>query len=179
MLYKRILKIKEDTQSNINLKVAHWYLRLLEGIPTLHAEVLQWVFVEFGDSYTLLNVHNIFEKLELAHAHYEASTMKPSSRSRPEPPLTMPTKSSHSSSRTKAVHLATPILPFCNYYGNPFTKLMSATFLSRISLVIIVGKRDIRKLYVLPSFSKRKQLRSPWQNLPTSSVTPQPKAKAP
>jgi hypothetical protein len=32
------------------------------------------------------------------------------------------------------------------------TKLMSATFLSRISFVIIVGKRDIRKLFVLPSF---------------------------
>jgi len=31
------------------------------------------------------------------------------------------------------------------------TKLVSATFLMRISFVIIVGKRDIRKLFVLPS----------------------------
>jgi hypothetical protein len=31
------------------------------------------------------------------------------------------------------------------------TKLMSATFLPRISFVIIVGKRDIRNLSVLPS----------------------------
>jgi hypothetical protein len=31
-------------------------------------------------------------------------------------------------------------------------KLMSAIFLSRISFGIIVGKRDIRKLFVLPSF---------------------------
>jgi hypothetical protein len=31
------------------------------------------------------------------------------------------------------------------------TKLMSATFLPKISFVIIVGKRDIRKLSVLPS----------------------------
>jgi hypothetical protein len=31
------------------------------------------------------------------------------------------------------------------------TKLVSATFLPRISFVIIVGKRDIRKLFVLPS----------------------------
>jgi len=31
------------------------------------------------------------------------------------------------------------------------TKLMNATFLLRISCVIIVGKRDIRKLFVLPS----------------------------
>jgi hypothetical protein len=31
------------------------------------------------------------------------------------------------------------------------TKLMSATFLLRIYFVIIVGKKDIRKLFVLPS----------------------------
>jgi hypothetical protein len=31
------------------------------------------------------------------------------------------------------------------------TKLMSPTFLPRISFVIIVGKKDIRKLFVLPS----------------------------
>jgi TRAP-type uncharacterized transport system substrate-binding protein len=36
-------------------------------------QVLQQVFVEFKDSYSLLNVYNIFEKLELAYAHYEAS----------------------------------------------------------------------------------------------------------
>jgi hypothetical protein len=31
------------------------------------------------------------------------------------------------------------------------TKLMSATFLPRISFVIIVGKKDIKNLFVLPS----------------------------
>jgi hypothetical protein len=31
------------------------------------------------------------------------------------------------------------------------TKLVSATFLSIISFVIIVGKRDIKKVFVLPS----------------------------
>jgi hypothetical protein len=35
------------------------------------------------------------------------------------------------------------------------TKLMSATFLSRISFVIILGKKDIRKLFVLPSSRNR------------------------
>jgi hypothetical protein len=40
-------------------------------------------FVKFGDSYILLDVYNIYEKLELAHAHYEANTMKPPSHSRP------------------------------------------------------------------------------------------------
>jgi hypothetical protein len=73
MFYKRLLKLKEDTQSITNLEVAHQYLRSLEGTPTLHVQVLQRVFAKFRDSYTLLDVYNISEKLELAHAHYEAS----------------------------------------------------------------------------------------------------------
>jgi hypothetical protein len=36
MLYRRLLKIKEDTQNITNLEAAHWYVHLLEGIPTLH-----------------------------------------------------------------------------------------------------------------------------------------------
>jgi hypothetical protein len=32
-------------------------------------------FAKFKIFYILLDVYNIFEKLELAHAHYEASTM--------------------------------------------------------------------------------------------------------
>jgi len=40
-------------------------------------------FAKFGEKYTLLNVYNIFEKLELAYAHYENRTMKPPSCSRP------------------------------------------------------------------------------------------------
>jgi hypothetical protein len=77
MLYRRLFKLKEDTQSITDLEAAHQYLRLLESTPTLHAQVLQWVFAEFGDSYTLLDVYNISKELELAHAHYEASTMRP------------------------------------------------------------------------------------------------------
>jgi hypothetical protein len=111
MLYRRLLKLKEDTQSITDLEAAHRYLRSLEGIPTLHAQVLQRVFTKFGDSYTLLHVYNISEKLELAHAHYEANTMRPPSHSRPQPPPAALTRSSHSSSRAKAVHLVTPILP--------------------------------------------------------------------
>ncbi len=83
MLYKRLLKLKKDTESITNLEVAHQYLYSLEGTLTFHAHVLQWVFVEFGDSNTLLDVDNISEKLELAHAYNEASTMRPPSRSRP------------------------------------------------------------------------------------------------
>jgi hypothetical protein len=122
MLYKRLLKLKENTQSIIDLEAAHHYLRSLEGTLTLHAQVLQRVFAEFGDSYILLDVYNNSEKLELAHAHYEASTMKLPSRSRPQPSPAVPTRSSHSSSKVKAVHSATPILPSYNYYGNPAHK---------------------------------------------------------
>jgi hypothetical protein len=73
MFYKRLLKLKEDTESITDLEVAHRYLRSLEGTPTLHTKVLQRVFAEFGDSYILLDVYNISKKLELTHAHYEAS----------------------------------------------------------------------------------------------------------
>jgi hypothetical protein len=101
-------------------------------------------------------MYNILKKLELIHAHYEASTMRLPSRSRPQPPLVTPTRSSHFSSRAKTVHSATPILPSYNYYGNSAhkalrTKLVSATFLSRIFFMIIMGNKDIKKLFVLPS----------------------------
>ncbi len=77
--------------------------------------------------------------------------MRPPSHSRPHPPLAVPTIWSHFSSRAKAMHLASPILPYYNCYGLR-TKLVNATFLSRISFVIIVGKKDIMKLFILPSF---------------------------
>jgi hypothetical protein len=83
MFYRRLLKLKKDTQSITSLEAAHRYLCSLKGISTLHAQVLQQVFVEFVDSYTLLDVYNISKKLKLAHAHYEASTMRPPSHSKP------------------------------------------------------------------------------------------------
>jgi hypothetical protein len=151
MFYRRLLKLEEDTHNIIDLEITHRYLHSLESILTFHAHVLQWNFAKFEDSYILLDVYNISKKLELAHTHYEASTMRPPSRSKPQPPLVAPTRSSHSSSRAKAMHSATPILPSYNYYGILPTNLVSATFLSRISFVIIVGKRDIKKLFVSPN----------------------------
>ncbi len=74
---------KEDTRNIIDLEAAHRYLRSLEGTPILHADILQRIFTKFGDSYTLLDAYNISEKPELAHAHYEASTMRPPSCSKP------------------------------------------------------------------------------------------------
>ncbi len=179
MFYRRLLKLKEDTQSITDLEVAHRYLRSLEGTPTLHAQVLQRVFAEFGDLYTLLDVYNIFEKLELAHAHYEASTMRPPSRSRLQPTLAALTRSSHSSLRTKAVHSATPILPSCNYCGNSTHKASECNNPSEDLFCDYCGKEGHQEFVHFAKFLERKQLRLQRQNLPASSVVPQPKAKAP
>ncbi|CAK9260873.1 unnamed protein product [Sphagnum jensenii] len=179
MLYRRLLKLKEDTQSITDLEAAHRYLRSLEGTSTLHAQVLQRVFAEFGDSYTLLDVYNISEKLELAHAHYEASTMRPPSCSRPQPTPAAPTRSSHSSSRTKAVHSATPILPSCNYCGNLAHKASECNIPSEDLFCDYCGKEGHHEAVCFAKFPERKQLRLQRQNLPASSAVPQPKAKAP
>jgi len=40
MLYRRLLKLKEDTQSITNLEATHQYFHSLEGTPTLHVHVL-------------------------------------------------------------------------------------------------------------------------------------------
>jgi hypothetical protein len=40
MLYRRFIKLKEDTQSIMDLEAMHRYLHSLEGIPTLHVQVL-------------------------------------------------------------------------------------------------------------------------------------------
>jgi hypothetical protein len=75
MLYMRLLKLKKDTQSITNLEATDRYLRSLEGIQRSMRRFCNEFFVEFGDLYTLLDVYNISEKLELAHAHYEARFM--------------------------------------------------------------------------------------------------------
>jgi len=151
MLYRRLFKLKEDTQSITDLQVAHWYICSLEGTPTLHAQVLQRVFAKFGNSYTLLDVYNISEKLELAHAHYEASTMRRPSRSRPQPTPAAPIRSSHFFQRLKRCTQLHPSYLLATIMAILLTKLMSATFLPRISYVIIVGKKDIKNLSILLS----------------------------
>jgi len=173
MFYKRLFKLKEDIQSITDLEATHWYFRSLEGTLTFHAHVLQWVFVEFGDLYTLLDVYNISKKLELAHAHYEASTM------RPHPPPTVPTKLSDSSSRAKAVHLVTPILPSYNYYGNLAHKASECNIPSKDLFCDYCGKEKHHEIVCFAKFPEWKQLQLPQQNLLASSAAPQPKAKAP
>ncbi len=158
MLYKRFLKFKENTQSITYLEVTHPYLRSLKGIPTLHVQVLQRVFAKFRDSYTLLDVYNISEKLELAHAHYEASTMRPPSCSKLQPTPAVLTKSSHSFSKAKAVHSVTPILPFYNYYGNPAHKASECNILSDDLFCDYCGKDGHQEAVCFAKFPEQKQL---------------------
>ncbi len=75
--------------------------------------------------------------------------MKPPSRLRPQPPPAMPTRSSHSFSSAKVGHSATPILLSYNCYDNLVHKASECNILLEISFVIIVGKKDIIKLFVL------------------------------
>ncbi len=115
-------------------------------------------FAKFEYLNILLNVYNIYEKLELAHAHYEASTMKPPSRSKPQPSLPTPTKSSHSSSRAKMVHSTTPILPYCNYCGNPAHKASECNILFKDLFCDYCGKERHKKVVCFAKFLEQKQL---------------------
>jgi hypothetical protein len=90
----------------------------------------------------------------------------------------MPTRSSHFSSRAKAVHSVAPILPSYNYYGNPTHKASECNIPSKDFFCDYCGKGH-HEAICFPKFLEWKQLRLPQQNLPTSFATLQPKAKAP
>jgi hypothetical protein len=105
-------------------------------------------FAEFGDLYTLLNVYNISKKLELVHAHYEASTLRP--------PLIAPTKSSYSSLRSKAMHSATRILPSYNYCGNPAHKASECNIPSKDLFCDYCGKEGHHEVIYFVKFPKQK-----------------------
>jgi hypothetical protein len=96
-------------------------------------------------------VYKISERLELAHAHYEANTMRLPSRLRPQPPPTAPIKSSHSFSRVKMIIGLHPSYFLTTIMAILPIKLVNGTFFSRIYFMIIVGKKDIRKLSILLS----------------------------
>jgi hypothetical protein len=77
------------------------------------------------------------------------------------------------------VHLATPILPSCNYYDNPTHKANECKIPSEDFFCDYCGKDGHQEVFYFAKFPERKQLRLPQQNLPTSSDVLQPKAKAP
>ncbi len=169
---KRILRASQTWKLPISIFI-HWKV-LRHSMCRFCNEF----FAEFGDWYTMFDVYNIFEKLKLTHAHSEASTMRPPSRWRPQPPPAAPTKSSHFSSKAKAVHLAASILPSYNYCGNPTHKASECNIPFKDLFCDYCGKKGHHKTICFAKFSEWKQLRLPWQNLPTSSVVVQPKAKA-
>jgi hypothetical protein len=124
-----------------------------------------------------LDVYNIFEKLKLADAHYETGIMMLPSCSRPHPPPAAPTRSSYSSSKAKAVHLVAPILPSCNYYGNPTYKANECNIPSEDFFCDYCGKEGHQEVVYFAKFRNQNQLRLPWQNLPASFTAPQPKPR--
>ncbi len=103
--------------------------------------------------------------------------MRPPSHSRPQPPPTTPTRSSHSL-RVKAMHLATPNLPFCNYCGNPAHKASECNILFEDLFCDYYAKEGHQEVVCFAKFPERKQLQLPRQNLSASFNAPQPKAKA-
>ncbi len=102
----------------------------------------------------MLDVYNISKKLELAHAHYEASTMRPPTSSRPQPTLAALTRSSHSSSRDKAVYSATTILPFYNYCGNRAHKASECNIPSEDLFCDYCGKEGHQEAVYFAKFSE-------------------------
>ncbi len=84
-------------------------------------------------------------------------TMRPPSRLRLQPPPTAPTKSSHSS-RAKAVHSVAPILPSCNYCGNPTHKVSECNILSKDLFCDYCGKGGHQEAICFAKFLEQKQL---------------------
>ncbi len=82
--------------------------------------------------------------------------MRAPSHSRPQPPPNTPTRSSHSP-RAKAVHLATPILPSCNYYGNPTHKANECNIPSKDIFYDYCGKERHHEVGCFLKFPKRKK----------------------
>jgi hypothetical protein len=76
------------------------------------------------------------------------------------------------------VHSATPILPSCNYCDNPAHKANECNIPSEDLFCDYCGKEGHQESVCFAKFLARKQLQLQRQNLPASSVVPQPKAKA-
>jgi hypothetical protein len=105
-----------------------------------------------------MDVYNIFEKLELTHAHYEAITMSLPTRSRPQPPPATPTRLSHPFSTAKVVHSTAPILPSRNYYGNPTHKASECNIPSKDIFYDYCGKEGHQEVVCFAKFLEQKQL---------------------
>jgi hypothetical protein len=77
------------------------------------------------------------------------------------------------------VHTVTPILPSCNYCGNPTHKASECNIPSEDLFCDYCGKEGHQESVCFAKFPERKQLRLQRQNLLASSAVLHPKAKAP
>jgi len=77
------------------------------------------------------------------------------------------------------VHSVTPILPSCNYCGNPTHKANECNIPSEDFFCDYCGKEGHQESVYFAKFPEWKQLRLQQQNLLASSTVPHPKAKAP
>ncbi len=77
------------------------------------------------------------------------------------------------------MHSVTCILPSYNYCGNPTHKANECNIPSKDLFCDYCGQKGHQEAVCFAKFSKQKQLWLPRQNLPTSSIAPQPKVKAP
>jgi hypothetical protein len=84
--------------------------------------------------------------------------MKPPSRSRPQHPPVVPTRSSHFSLKAKVVHSAAPILPFCNYYDNPTHKVNECDIPFKDFFCDYCEEEGHHEAICSAKFLKRKQL---------------------
>jgi hypothetical protein len=82
--------------------------------------------------------------------------MRPPSHSKPQPPSTAPTRSSHSSLRAKVVHLVAPFLPSCNYCSNPTHKANKCNIPSEDLLYDYCGKEGHQEAIYFVKFLERK-----------------------
>jgi hypothetical protein len=96
--------------------------------------------------------------------------MRLPSRSRPQPPPTTPTRSSHFFSRAKAMHSTAPILPSYNYCGNFAHKTSECNIPFEDLFCDYCGKEGHHEVVYFAMFLEQKQLRLPRQNMLTSSV---------
>lgn len=138
MLYRRRLKLREDTQSIMDLEAAYRYLRAQEGTPALHAQVLQPIFFQFENLYTLLSLEistpcwtcTIFKSLELAHAHYDASMVR-QSMCRQQFAIGTNTRILQFIQPGKVIHMTTQVGMSCNYCDNPKHKAHECNLLAK------------------------------------------------
>lgn len=74
MLYRRLDDLREDTQFCTDAEAAVKFLKTLESQRFLHFQVLNKVFQQHGSRYTLRNVYEIAEELQVCNAMYQAQS---------------------------------------------------------------------------------------------------------